>query len=72
MIILSCLQTPEEQKTSERFSDLYPSFNQTFYDYSTNTALKIRFPTSDFYIRMHKPSNLDYMITLWIAGEKSV
>ena len=68
MIIGSSLKFREEQQNCERFSLKFPQFNHTFYLYTLNKFLKHHFPVNDFYIRMQSPSNLDYCINLWVAG----
>ena len=72
MIIISSLTFAEEQQNRERFSKKFPQFNKTFQQYSSNTHLKYRFPNNDFFLRMHKPSNLDYVINIWVIGTVTI
>jgi hypothetical protein len=68
MIIISSLTFAEDQKNRDRFSLVYPQFNASFVNYINNQSFKYRFPTYDFYIRSHKPNQLDLAITIWILG----
>jgi hypothetical protein len=68
MIIGSSLKFSEEQQNRDKFSKHFTQYVEIFANYSANTALRYRFPNPDFYIRMQKPSYLDYAITLWVIG----
>lgn len=68
MIIVSSLTFAQEQQKCDLFSLTYPEYNASFVTYVNTQAFKYRFPTHDFYIRLHKPNYLDLVITLWILG----
>jgi hypothetical protein len=62
----------DEIKSRENFSSVFPQYVSTFAAYVSNQTLMYRYPNADFFIRMHSPSNLDYIITIWIVGECDV
>ena len=68
MIIVSSLKFAEELQKLEKFSVSFSKYSQIFSNYSNNKTLEYRYPNTDFYLRMHIPSNLDYTISLWVIG----
>lgn len=69
MIIVSSLTFSDELHERYKFSEKYPQYHDIFLNYTKDTELKYRFPNSDFYIRMHTPSHLDYAISIFVLGK---
>lgn len=71
MIIVSSFQFSDEQKNLVDFYEFLPPNLTMMYEmYMENSALKYRFdfPEVHFKIRHDKPTVMDVLITIWIAG----
>jgi hypothetical protein len=69
LIIISSLQFAQDEKQARKFSNLYPALMPNFTDYVNNVYLKYRFNENDFYLRSSFPSNIDFVISIWIFGK---
>lgn len=74
MIIISSIQFSEEEKATMRLHELLPnnlSVNYSSYLAFQNIKYKFETRNENFPIRRDRPSLMDILISIWIAGKFS-
>jgi hypothetical protein len=72
MLITSSIQLSNEQAYLEKFSAFIGDYFQNYTTYQNGSTFSMNmtyhFKLNDFFIRMHKPSELDVTLTIMIIG----
>ena len=68
ILIQSSLQFETDEKNQFKLSALYPNYFVYYTSYYNNQMLTYRFPASDMYMRNEMPSQIDYIICVWLIG----